>query len=106
MNDMTDKPAPAAKRQRRMARVPQPDRSQAGGVERGIASDPAAEPKKTKASLVLDLLSRTEGATLDQMVAATGWLPHTTRAALTGLKKKGHTIERRKVDDQTTYFRA
>lgn len=106
MTDMTDKPAPAAKRQRRMAREPQPHRAQAGGAETGAAGDPAAEPKKTKTSLVLNLLSRTEGATLDQMVAATGWLPHTTRAALTGLKKKGHTIERRKVDGKTTYFRA
>ena len=29
------------------------------------------------------------------MMKATGWLPHTTRAAMTGLKK-GHTIERDK----------
>ena len=27
-------------------------------------------------------------------MTATGWLPHTTRAALTGLRKKGHVIER------------
>ncbi|MGX7924957.1 DUF3489 domain-containing protein [Tsuneonella sp. HG094] len=106
MTDTIDKPAPAAKRQRRMAREPQPSHVEAANVGTGSASDPAAEPKKTKASLVLNLLSRTEGATLDQMVAATGWLPHTTRAALTGLKKKGHTIERRKVDGKTTYFRA
>lgn len=102
MTDAIDKPAPAAKRQRRMARQPQSDRAQAGSAETGAA----AEPKKTGSSIVLDLLSRIEGATLDQMVAATGWLPHTTRAALTGLKKKGHAIERRKVDGQTTYFGA
>jgi hypothetical protein len=105
MTDAIDKPAPAMKRQRRMARQPQPDCIQAGGADTTSAADPAAEPKKTKTSLVLDLLSRAEGATLNQMVAATGWLPHTTRAALTGLKKKGHTIERRNVDGKTTYFR-
>ena len=27
------------------------------------------------------------------LTAATGWLPHTARAALTGLKKKGHAVE-------------
>ena len=27
-------------------------------------------------------------------MAATGWLPHTTRAALTGLRKRGYAIER------------
>ena len=37
------------------------------------------------------------------MVKATGWLPHTTRAALTGLKKKGHTIQRDKRGDVTCY---
>ena len=37
------------------------------------------------------------------MVKATGWQPHTTRAALTGLKKKGCTIERDKRNDVTCY---
>jgi hypothetical protein len=32
------------------------------------------------------------GATLDELVAATNWLPHTTRAALTGLRRRGHEI--------------
>ena len=49
------------------------------------------------------LLVRDEGATLDQMVEATGWLPHTTRAALTGLKKKGYAISSDKVGDVRTY---
>ncbi|MFL6720312.1 MAG: DUF3489 domain-containing protein [Sphingomonas sp.] len=49
------------------------------------------------------LVVRDEGATLDQMVAATGWLPHTTRAALTGLKKKGYVISSDKVDGVRTY---
>ena len=34
-------------------------------------------------------------ATIDQLAAAMGWLPHTTRAALTGLRKRGFGIERR-----------
>jgi hypothetical protein len=33
-----------------------------------------------------------EGATIDALVKATGWLPHTTRAALTGLRKRGYAI--------------
>ena len=43
---------------------------------------------------VLALLRRSDGASLDELVVATGWLPHTTRAALTGLRKKGHAIAR------------
>ena len=49
------------------------------------------------------LVVRDEGATLDQMIAATGWLPHTTRAALTGLKKKGYVISSDKIDGVRTY---
>ena len=41
-------------------------------------------------------MSRRSGATLDDLVAATGWLPHTTRAALTGLRKKGYAVEKAK----------
>ena len=68
----------------------------------------AAEATKplTKQSQVLDLLRRTEGAQLADIISATGWLPHTARAALTGLKKKGHAIESRRVDKLTTYFLA
>ena len=40
------------------------------------------------------MLSRERGATLDALTEATGWLPHTTRAALTRLRKKGYVIER------------
>jgi DNA-binding MarR family transcriptional regulator len=64
---------------------------------------PVATPRVTKASTVLALLQREEGATLAELIAATGWLPHTTRAALTGLRKKGHTLEKTKRGDQTCY---
>jgi hypothetical protein len=40
------------------------------------------------------LLQRSHGATLDELIAATGWLPHTSRAALTGLRKRGYSIVR------------
>ena len=58
---------------------------------------------QTKAAMVLGLLRRKQGATLNELVAATGWLPHTTRAALTGLRKKEHVIDRGKRDDATCY---
>lgn len=67
---------------------------------------PAPAKLGTKASLVLELLGRTEGASLDELTSATGWLPHTTRAALTGLRKKGHALERQKVDGVTRYVLA
>ena len=62
-----------------------------------------ASKRQTKQQLLADLLARDEGATLDQMIAATAWLPHTTRAALTGLKKKGYSLSSDKVDGVRTY---
>ncbi|MBB4155763.1 hypothetical protein GGQ80_003694 [Sphingomonas jinjuensis] len=64
---------------------------------------PPAVARTTKQAHVLALLGRYDGATLADLIAATGWLPHTTRAALTGLRKKGHQIERSKRDDATCY---
>ena len=46
----------------------------------------------TKIALVVGLIQRSVGATLDELVASTGWLPHTTRAALTGLRRRGYAV--------------
>jgi DNA-binding MarR family transcriptional regulator len=64
---------------------------------------PATSRTGSKTDAVLELLNRDEGATSAELIEATGWLPHTTRAALTGLRKKGHAIERTKRGDQTCY---
>ncbi|HJP67695.1 MAG TPA: DUF3489 domain-containing protein [Sphingomicrobium sp.] len=64
---------------------------------------PAAAKAPSKQQQLASLLLRDEGATLDQMITATGWLPHTTRAALTGLKKKGYAISSDKIDGIRTY---
>jgi DNA-binding IclR family transcriptional regulator len=56
-----------------------------------------------KSAAVVELLSRADGATLDDITNATGWQNHTARAVLTGLKKKGHTIERTKEDGVSRY---
>jgi Protein of unknown function (DUF3489) len=73
-------------------------------------SKAAATPNRTRSTKppskqdqLAALLVRDEGANLNQMVVATGWLPHTTRAALTGLKKKGYVISSDKIDGLRTY---
>lgn len=68
---------------------------------RRSASPSRREP--SKAEKVLSLLKRPEGATLADLVEATGWLPHTTRAALTGLKRKGYVVQRAKLDGVSRY---
>jgi hypothetical protein len=63
----------------------------------------ATAARPTKAGLVLTLLQREQGATLAEIIEVTSWLPHTTRAALTGLRKKGHGIAKGKRGDATCY---
>jgi Protein of unknown function (DUF3489) len=46
----------------------------------------------TKIAHVIELLQRDQGAKLDELTAATGWLPHTARAALTGLRHRGYEV--------------
>jgi hypothetical protein len=57
----------------------------------------------TKQALLVEMLEREEGASIQQIVDATGWLPHTTRAALTGLKKRGFEVTSEKVDGLRHY---
>ena len=66
-------------------------------VEPGPSDEPwrSGLPRKgSKRALVIAMLEADSGATIDALIAATGWLPHTTRAALTGLRKRGYAIER------------
>ena len=54
---------------------------------------------------MLSLLSRPQGATIDDLLSATGWLPHTTRAALTGLRKEGYEFAKSKNAEGETVYR-
>jgi Protein of unknown function (DUF3489) len=48
----------------------------------------------TKAATVQKLFSRPRGATLAEIMETTGWLPHSARAFMTGLRRKGHDLVR------------
>ena len=72
-------------------------RAKAKVAKRGTVA-PAGKPAPragTKQALMIDLLKRPEGATVEQIAAATGWQHHTIRGAISGaLKKKlGLTVE-------------
>ena len=71
-----------------------------GGREPGGAPRPG-----TKQALIVTFLEREQGATLDELVSVTEWLPHTTRAALTGLRKKGYGIAKDKDESGKTVYR-
>jgi len=61
----------------------------------------------TKQALLIEMLSRETGATIADLVAATGWLPHTIRGAMAGaLKKKlGLTITSEKTEGRGRVYR-
>jgi len=61
--------------------------------------------KPTKTDAVIRLLRRSSGATIAQLQKITGWKPHSIRAALTGLRKKGHDVQRDKNSKGVTVYR-
>jgi hypothetical protein len=99
-----------SKKPRRMARSPNVVEGHGIDIDvvQGADASPVglADKRITKQSLVIDLLHQEGGASLAAIIEATGWLPHTARAALSGLRKKGHAIERTSVDGVTRYATA
>ena len=63
--------------------------------------------KQTKQQTCLDLLSRQEGATIEELQAATGWQQHSVRGFLAGAVKKklGLTLVSEKPDEEPRRYR-
>ena len=54
--------------------------------------------------MLIAMLERAEGASVTEIGQRFGWLPHTVRAALTGLRHAGREVTRSKNEsDQTVY---
>jgi hypothetical protein len=83
---------------------PNPDATDAQGPD--IIGEHTKTPRAgSKLARVIDLLQQSEGATILHLMEATGWLPHTTRAALTGLRKRGYAVVRGRVDGGGSIYR-
>lgn len=72
-------------------------------ARRSAVAGPAPLPssKTSKQAKLTELLRRPEGATLDQMMAATGWQAHSVRGVISGVLKKrlGLAITSKKDDE-------
>jgi hypothetical protein len=55
--------------------------------------------------VVIALLQGEAGSSIEELSAVTGWLPHTTRAALTSLRKRGYAVERFRIDEGGSIYR-
>ncbi|MEQ8743663.1 DUF3489 domain-containing protein [Parasphingorhabdus sp.] len=65
----------------------------------------AKQKTQTKSDTVIALLDRAKGATLDEICKATSWQPHSARAFMTGLRKKGFVLTREQRGDEGTAYR-
>ena len=74
----------------------------AAGIDAGSGSEAAPV---TKRALFVALLARETGASLSEIVAATGWLPHTSRAALSRLRSAGQPLAKTKRANGCTAYR-
>jgi hypothetical protein len=72
-----------------------------------VASTTTVRPPRSGSKIadVLARLSAEAGATIGELTTATGWLEHTTRAALTGLRRRGYilSLTRRERDRASVY---
>lgn len=86
------KPGAVASKPARKARAPKPATAKAG---------------ESRKDLVLRLLTRAAGASVAEIMEATGWQPHTTRAFISATlgKKLGHTIVSEKVEGRGRVYR-
>lgn len=70
-----------------------------------ISTIPAETAAPSKAQIVNGLLSRKTGASVPEISSATNWQPHSVRAFLSGLRKKGVTLDRQERRDGTKAYR-
>lgn len=76
------------------------------GSPRRTVPKTIGKPKETKKAQLIRLLSTKDGADIAAISAKFGWQPHTTRAAIAGLKKGGYDVTSEKPDpDKPTRYR-
>src|SRR5467141_3247648 len=68
------------------------------GVDLATANMPGADRPRasTKRAVLIGMLERPEGASVAELGQRLGWLPHTVRAAMTGLRHAGREVMRSK----------
>ena len=75
-----------------MATNPHPNRPRV--AEKAPPAGPCAPKRATKRDRLVKLLKANAGREIATLSRELGWLPHTTRAALTRLRQAGYAIEK------------
>lgn len=83
-----------------------PSAPQSEGADVMTSSAPSAErPASTKRAKLIGMLERAEGASVAEIGQRLGWLPHTVRAAITGLRHAGRAVTRGKDENGQSVYR-
>jgi hypothetical protein len=80
-------------------------RSRDGTVTNAATSIEASPRPTSKKAAIESLVRREDGATIPQLIHATGWQEHSIRAALTGLRKAGLAVARERDQQGRTFYR-
>ncbi len=83
----------------------QPATAAADSPDRASPAAARAPRAGSKLADVLARLSAENGATISELMTATDWLEHSTRAALTGLRRRGFALNRAQRGDGTSMYR-
>jgi hypothetical protein len=69
----------------------------------GTAVATAAPERISRTDQLIAMLRTADGVSIEDLSERFGWLPHSARAALTGLRKRGLDVERSKAGTVTVY---
>lgn len=101
-----EKRGPAATRRARASSKPaRPAAGDSTSATTTRTVERAASRAGSKHARLVAMLAAADGATLDALASSLGWLPHTTRAAMSGLRKRGMAIERLRGADGRSLYR-
>ena len=85
---------------------PDPSAGTTAGPTASPDPKPASAPRPgSKQARLIAMLMQPNGKSIDELSQAFGWLPHTTRAVISGLRKSGHVVTRAKSDAGQTVYR-
>ena len=92
-----DMPAPVGSRSEPVLQGSDAATASASGADR--------PPASTKRAGLIAMLERAQGASVAEIGQRLGWLPHTVRAAITGLRHAGREVTRSKAENGQSVYR-
>jgi len=86
-------------------RTASPSKAKSKRPGAAVASGADQPPASTKRAVLIGMLERAGGASVTEIGQRLGWLPHTVRAAITGLRHAGREVTRGKDQSGQSVYR-